>query len=58
MFGLGVPEVLVILLVVLLVFGASKLPEIGRSLGKSLREFREGMQGGGDGDKGKGNPPV
>ena len=36
-------EMLVILLVALLVFGASKLPEIGRSLGRSISEFKKGM---------------
>lgn len=45
MFGLGLPEVLLILLVVLLVFGASRLPEIGRSLGKALSEFKKGISG-------------
>lgn len=38
-------EMLVILLVALLVFGANKLPEIGRSLGKSISEFKKAMQG-------------
>jgi TatA/E family protein of Tat protein translocase len=43
MFGLGLPEILLILLVALLIFGAAKLPEIGRSLGKALGEFKKGM---------------
>ena len=47
MFGsLGLPELLVIFLVVLLVFGAGRLPEVGRSLGKAISEFKKGMQEG------------
>ena len=41
MFDLGVPELLVVLLVVLVIFGPGRLPEIGGALGRSLREFRE-----------------
>lgn len=44
MFGIGFQELLVIFLIVLLVFGARRLPEIGRSLGKTLAEFRKGMK--------------
>ena len=43
MFGLGLPEILLILLIALLIFGAAKLPEIGRSMGKALSEFKKGM---------------
>lgn len=45
MFGLGLPEILIILLVALLVFGAARLPEIGRALGKAMSEFKKGIQG-------------
>ena len=41
MFGLGVPEILLIMVVALIVFGPRKLPEIGRTLGKALAEFRK-----------------
>ena len=44
MFGLGLPEILLILVIALLIFGAAKLPEIGRSLGKALSEFKKGTQ--------------
>ncbi len=44
MFGLGFAEVLFILLIALLVFGAAKLPEIGKSLGKALSEFKKGVK--------------
>ena len=40
MFSLGVPELLVIFVIVLLIFGGKRLPEIGRALGKSIREFK------------------
>jgi sec-independent protein translocase protein TatA len=45
-FGMGMQELLVILLICLLVFGASRLPEIGRSLGKTVSEFKRGMKEG------------
>ena len=41
MFGIGVPELLVVLVVVLLVFGSKKLPEIGGGLGRAIRNFRK-----------------
>ncbi|NQU74452.1 MAG: twin-arginine translocase TatA/TatE family subunit [Candidatus Omnitrophica bacterium] len=44
MFGLGMPELLVILFIALLIFGAAKLPQIGKALGKTLNEFKEGMK--------------
>ena len=44
MFGLGWPEVVVIGVVALLVFGPKKIPEMGGALGKTLRGFREEMK--------------
>lgn len=40
MFGIGFPEMLVILVLALIVFGPGKLPEMGSAVGRSLREFR------------------
>lgn len=40
MFGLGFPEILVILIILFLIFGVKRLPEIGEGLGKTLREIR------------------
>ncbi len=40
MLGVGLPELLMILLVCLLLFGANRLPEIGKSLGEGIREFQ------------------
>ncbi len=42
---IGFPELLVILVIALLVFGPGRLPEMGRSLGRSLREFRDALRG-------------
>src|SRR6266852_5799267 len=44
MFGLGVQEIMLILLIAVLFFGGEKLPEIARGLGKSLREFKRASQ--------------
>lgn len=43
--SIGFPEMIVIFLVILLLFGAKKLPDIGRSLGSSIREFKRTLQG-------------
>jgi sec-independent protein translocase protein TatA len=42
----GVPELLIVLGIVLLLFGAKKLPDLARSLGKSTKEFKKGLQEG------------
>jgi sec-independent protein translocase protein TatA len=43
MFGLGYQELLLILVIVLILFGASRLPELARSLGSSVKEFKKGV---------------
>lgn len=47
-FGIGIWELLILLLVLLLVFGPKKLPEMGRQLGKGMREFKESVSGNDD----------
>ena len=42
---LGIPEILIILLVIMLIFGARRLPEIGTSLGRSIRTFKSAVTG-------------
>ena len=44
-FGIGLPELLILLLVLLLVFGPKRLPEMGRQLGKGMREFKDSVSG-------------
>jgi len=41
MFGIGMPELIIILVIILIIFGTGKLPEIGGALGKGIRNFRK-----------------
>ena len=50
-FGIGIWELLILLLVLLLVFGPKRLPEMGRQLGKGMREFKESVSGKDDDDR-------
>lgn len=45
MFGFGMPELIVILVIVIVIFGAGRLPEIGGALGKSIRNFKKASEG-------------
>ena len=44
--GLGIPELIVILFIIILIFGASRLPEIGRRLGRGIRNFKDATKDG------------
>jgi len=44
MFGLGIPELLIILVIVVLLFGAGRLPQIGSGIGEGIRNFRKSMK--------------
>lgn len=44
-FGIGMQELLIILLICLLIFGAARLPEIGKALGKTIKEFKKSIKG-------------
>ena len=43
--GFGLPELLVILVIVIVIFGASKLPQLGKGLGEGISNFRDGLKG-------------
>jgi sec-independent protein translocase protein TatA len=51
MSNIGLPELLILLAVVLLVFGTKKLPEMARSLGRSSKEFKKGLREGAEEDE-------
>lgn len=59
MFGsIGPQEMLIVLVIALVVLGPSKLPEVARSLGKGVREFKEGLQDGEAGEPEAGDEPA
>jgi sec-independent protein translocase protein TatA len=44
MMGIGMPELIIVLVIALLIFGAGKLPQVGSSLGKAIREFKGAVE--------------
>lgn len=56
MFGLGMGELVILLVVVLLLFGGKKLPQLGRALGTSINQFKDGLKEGKDNPADK--PPA
>ncbi len=55
MFGLGTTELIIILVLVMIIFGAGKLPQVGGALGKGLRNFKDGVKEGNE-EKSEGEP--
>jgi sec-independent protein translocase protein TatA len=56
---LGVPELLIILAIVVLLFGYSRLPSLGKGLGQGIRNFRQGLRGGAEGENSdRQDPPA
>ena len=46
---IGIPELIIILMIIILIFGANRLPEIGRGIGKGIRNFKDSTKEGHDG---------
>ncbi len=56
MFGLGMPELLVILVIVIIIFGANRLPQLGEGLGKAIRGFKKGISDSNEANKDSSKP--
>jgi sec-independent protein translocase protein TatA len=53
MFGLGVPELLLILVIVVLIFGAGRLPQLGKGIGEGIRNFKDSLKSASEDDDSK-----
>ncbi len=53
MFGIGTTELILVLVIVLVIFGASRLPQLGEGLGKAIKGFKKGISGDGEDEAGK-----
>jgi sec-independent protein translocase protein TatA len=56
--NIGAPELIILLIVLLLVFGPKRLPEMGRSVGRGIREFKDSVSGNEQPDEPKATPPA
>jgi sec-independent protein translocase protein TatA len=56
MFGLGMPELLIILVIVVVIFGANRLPQLGEGLGKAIRGFKKGISDSDEANKDSSKP--
>lgn len=56
MFGLGMPELLVILVIVVVIFGANRLPQLGEGLGKAIKGFKKGISDSNEANKDSSKP--
>ena len=56
--GLGTGEIILIILVIMIVFGASKLPQVGDGLGRAIKNFKRSVQGGSEGEEAPKKPEI
>ena len=56
--NIGLPEILVVLVIALIIFGPKRLPELGRTVGKGIREYRSSIAGNDDDEEPPSTPPL